>query len=91
MDAALFIFFFSWFFSGNKQKVNSTFGFRFWTFINVHFKNPYGAFENDPLKMVSEHNALFFIFLTKKSVSVIFYPFLTEKMSEPFLRYYKIL
>jgi hypothetical protein len=50
--------FFHVFFSGNKQKVNSTFGFPFWTFINVQNRFPYGAFENDPLKTTCEHIGL---------------------------------
>ena len=33
------------FFYGNKKKVNSTFGFRKRTFINVQNENPKGAFE----------------------------------------------
>jgi len=37
-------------FLNNNQKVNSTFGFRFWTFINVHFLEPFGAFEKTQKK-----------------------------------------
>ena len=65
-----FLFIFNWFFSGNKQKVNSTFGFRFWTFINVHFKNPIGAFDLDLYKMTCEHNALKNETNCEKSVSI---------------------
>jgi hypothetical protein len=50
-----FYSFFYWFFSGNKQKVNSTFGFPFWTFINVQNGFPYGAFEKDHFKMTWQH------------------------------------
>jgi hypothetical protein len=47
-------------FSGYKIFSDSTFGFSFWTFINVQNKNPPGALKNDPKKMTCVHNALNF-------------------------------
>ena len=53
----IYLYILSTFFS-NKENPYSTFGFSFWTFINVQNRKPPGAFENDPKKMRSEHNAL---------------------------------
>jgi hypothetical protein len=57
MDALVFYCVFKCLFSGYKVFPDSTFGFSFWTFINVQNRKPPGAFENDPKKMTSEHNA----------------------------------
>ena len=58
MDALVFYWDFYCLFFSNKENPYSTFGFPFWTFINVQNQKPVGAFENDPKKMRSEHNAL---------------------------------
>jgi hypothetical protein len=60
MDALIFYRVFILLFFNNKENPYSTFGFSFWTFINVQNRKPPGAFENDPKKMRSEHNALIF-------------------------------
>jgi hypothetical protein len=39
-------------FFNNKEKVNSTFGFSFWTFINVQNRKSPGALKNDPKKVI---------------------------------------
>ena len=62
MDALIFISVFYLLFFSNKENPYSTFGFSFWTFINVQNRKSPGAFENDPKKMRSDHNAL----ITKK-------------------------
>jgi len=41
-----------------EKKVNSTFGFRKRTFINVQNGNPKRTFEKKVLKPVCEHNGL---------------------------------
>jgi hypothetical protein len=66
MDALFFYWYFRCLFSGYKVFSDSTFGFSFWTFINVQNKNPPGAFENDPLKMSCDHIALIFKKMLKK-------------------------
>jgi hypothetical protein len=62
MDALIFYWDFNCLFFNNKENPYSTFGFSFWTFINVQNRKSPGGFENDPKKMRSEHNAL----ITKK-------------------------
>ena len=48
---------------GNKEKMhfsvlNRIFGFRFWTFINVHFWVPMGSLEKGRKKLTCEHNGV---------------------------------
>ena len=45
-------------FYDNNQKVNSTFGFRKRTFINVQNRNPKRTFEKQVLKTSCDHNGL---------------------------------
>jgi hypothetical protein len=66
MDALVFYFILKCIFSGYKVFSNSTFGFSFWTFINVHFQKPPGDFKNEQKKVHCYHNALNFKKCLKK-------------------------
>jgi hypothetical protein len=61
MDALVFYCVFILLFFSNKENLYSTFGFPFWTFINVQNQKPAKGFENDPKKMSCELFALNFL------------------------------
>ena len=58
MDALIFISVFYLLFFSNKENPYSTFGFSFWTFINVQNRKSPKGFENDPKFLTCDHNAL---------------------------------
>ena len=74
---------------GNKEKMhfsvlNRIFGFRFWTFINVQFQNPWGASRKDRFFSVCEHNGLKIDLLLEKVVTILF-----RNNSENFRRFFQ--
>ena len=74
---------------GNKEKMhfsvlNRIFGFRFWTFINFQFQNPWGASRKDRFFSVCEHNGLKNLLNSEKVVTILF-----RKNSENFRRFFQ--
>jgi len=56
----------------NYTYLKGIFDFRFWTFINVHFSEPVGAFGLPLFFSLCEHNALNFNIFREKSVTINF-------------------